>query len=109
MPTFQTQDVSARLAEPELFRQQCFVGGEWVGEGSTPVENPHDGSVLGYVPEFGAAEARRAIEAANAALPAWRAQTAKERGAALSRWARLCLEHQEDLAVLLTLEQGKAL
>jgi succinate-semialdehyde dehydrogenase / glutarate-semialdehyde dehydrogenase len=109
MLTVQTPEVAGRLADPGLFRQQCFVGGEWIGEGSAPVENPHDGSVLGHVPEFGAAEAQRAIEAANAALPAWRALTAKERGAALSRWAQLCLEHQEDLALLLTLEQGKPL
>ena len=104
-----TYDIADRLADPGLFRQRCFVNGEWVGEGATAVENPHDSSVLGHVPNFGAAETRRAIEAANAALPAWRAQTAKERCAALTRWAQLCLEHKEDLATLLTLEQGKPL
>jgi succinate-semialdehyde dehydrogenase / glutarate-semialdehyde dehydrogenase len=109
MLTVQTWNVAAKLADPELFRQQCFVNGEWVGEGATAVENPHDGSVLGHVPEFGTAEARRTIEAAKAALLSWRALTAKERGAVLSRWAQLCLEHQEDLAMILTLEQGKPL
>ena len=109
MPTLQTEDAYAMLADPWLFRQQCFVGGEWIGEGGAPVGNPHDGRVLGRVPEFGAAEARRAIEAAEAALPEWRAQTARDRGAALSLWARLCLDHQEDLALLLTMEQGKPL
>ena len=109
MLTMQSCDVAAQIADAGLFRQQCFIGGEWIGEGRTPVVNPHDGSVLGYVPEFGAAEARRAIEAANAALPGWRGATAKERSDALVRWATLCVEHQEDLARIMTLEQGKPL
>lgn len=109
MLTIQTRDVAEKLFAPELFRQQCFVNGEWTGESVEAVENPHDGSELGRVPNFGAAEAASAIEAANAAFPGWRAQTAKERGALLSRWAQLCLEHKEDLATILTLEQGKPL
>jgi len=109
MLTVQTRDVAAELADAGLFHQHCFVNGEWVGEGAAAVENPHDGSVLGHVPEFGATETRQSIEAADAALPAWRTRTAKERSAVLSRWARLCLEHKEDLARILTLEQGKPL
>lgn len=109
MPMLQTSDVMAQLADPGLFRQQCFIGGEWIGEGETPVVNPHDGSVLGSVPNFGAVEARLAIEAADMALPAWRGLTAKERSDLLSHWADLCLENQADLARILTLEQGKPL
>jgi len=107
--TTQKSVVAAQLADPELFREQCFVGGRWTGGGRTAILNPHDGGVLGSVPEFGAAEARQAIEAANAALPAWRAMSAKERSDVLARWAALCREHQEDLARILTLEEGKPL
>jgi succinate-semialdehyde dehydrogenase/glutarate-semialdehyde dehydrogenase len=99
----------AGVVDANLFRQQCFVDGQWIGEGTTPIYNPHDGSLLGHVPHFGAQEARSAIEAASAALPAWRALSAKERSDALGRWADLCLEHQLDLARILTLEQGKPL
>ena len=109
MPTVRTLDVARMLADSGLFRQQCFLNGEWTGEGELPVENPHDGSALGHVPNFGAAEAQYAIEAANAGLPAWRAQTAKERSMVIARWAELCLEHKDDLATILTLEQGKPL
>ncbi len=109
MPTLQDSDVLVHLSDPQLFRQQCFVNGAWIGDGRTAVTNPHDGSVLGHVPEFGAAEAKKAVDAANAALPGWRALPAKERGALLARWAALCLEYQDDLARILTLEQGKPL
>jgi succinate-semialdehyde dehydrogenase / glutarate-semialdehyde dehydrogenase len=73
------------------------------------VHNPADGQQLGTVPNMGAAETRRAIEAANAAWPAWRAKTAKERAACLRKWHDLMLANQEDLAVLMTVEQGKPL
>lgn len=109
MLTMQSCDVAAQITDAGLLRQQCFIGGEWTGEGRTAVVNPHDGSLLGYVPEFGAAEAQRAIAAANAALPGWRSATAKERSDALMKWATLCLEHEEDLARILTLEEGKPL
>ncbi len=99
------------LADNGLFRQQCFIGGRWVGEEQegTPIYNPHDGSVLGTVPSFGAKETQEAIDAAEAAWPGWRALSAKERSDILSRWADLCIEHQHDLARILTLEQGKPL
>ena len=101
--------VTAQLADAGLFRQQCFVGGAWTGIGKTAIENPHDRSVLGMVPLFGAVETELAIEAANAALPEWRGRSAKERSDALGRWAGLCREHLEDLARILTLEEGKPL
>ena len=97
------------LNDPALFRQQCFVDGAWFGQATTAVANPHDSSVLGHVPDLGATETRRAIAAADAALPAWRERTAKERSDALTRWADLCLQHVDDLARILTLEQGKPL
>ena len=101
-----------KLNDAKLFRQQCFVAGQWVGadDGSTlPVNNPADGSTLGSVPNMGAAETRRAIEAANAAWAPWRAKTAKERAVILRRWFDLMIAHQDDLAILMTSEQGKPL
>ncbi len=98
------------IQDKRLFREQCYVGGQWVDADNGavfPVNNPADGSVLGTVPEFGTAEVRRAIEAAAAAFASWRARKAKERSAILRRWFELCLENREDLATILTLEQGK--
>ncbi len=95
-----------------LFRQQACIDGRWVGadNGATQaVHNPADGSVLGQVPRMGAAETRRAIAAAERALPAWSALTAAARAALLRRWFELILQHQDDLARLMTLEQGKPL
>lgn len=100
------------LSDDTLFRQECYIGGQWVGSTcaeATPIYNPHDSSLLGRVPNLGATEARAAIAAANAALPAWSAWSGKERGDILARWADLCLEHQLDLARIMTLEQGKPL
>jgi succinate-semialdehyde dehydrogenase/glutarate-semialdehyde dehydrogenase len=98
------------LKDPGLFRQQCFLDGAWVdarsGETIT-VRNPADGSVLGTVPKMGAEETRMAIEAADAAWPAWRSKLAKERSAILRKWFDLIVANQEDLAVLMTSEQGK--
>src|ERR1043166_3004237 len=72
---------SLSLKDPKLFREQCFIGGEWVGGANTiPVRNPATQAVLGTVPRLGAEEARRAIDAADRAWPAWRAKTGKERG-----------------------------
>ncbi|MEO8735659.1 MAG: NAD-dependent succinate-semialdehyde dehydrogenase [Edaphobacter sp.] len=104
--------IPSGLADETLFRQQCFIGGQWVGSASsetTPVYNPHDSSLLGTVPNFKAAEARSAIAAASVALPLWSAWSAKDRADVLTRWADLCLEHQLDLARIMTLEQGKPL
>ena len=101
-----------QLIDTTLFRQQCYVAGSWIDAdhgAATTVTNPATGEILGQAPELGAAETRRAIEAAHAALPGWRALTARDRAAILRRWFALLLEHQEDLAVLMTLEQGKPL
>ncbi len=100
------------LREATLFRQQCLVGGCWINADSgvsTAIANPATGEVLGCVPELGAGETRRAIQAAQDALPGWRALTAQARALLLRRWFNLLLEHQDDLARLMTLEQGKPL
>ncbi|AIZ34669.1 MULTISPECIES: NADP-dependent succinate-semialdehyde dehydrogenase [Pseudomonas] len=101
-----------QLKDAQLFRQQAFINGEWLDADSgqtIQVTNPATGDVIGSVPKMGAAETRRAIEAADKALPAWRALTAKERSAKLRRWFELMIEHQDDLARLMTTEQGKPL
>lgn len=99
-----------RLNDELLFREQCYIGGQWVdaSDGATiDVINPADGSRLGSVPSLTEADTRKAIEAADAALKQWRAKAAKERAILLRRWYDLCMQHQEDLALLLSLEQGK--
>jgi succinate-semialdehyde dehydrogenase/glutarate-semialdehyde dehydrogenase len=104
-------DVS-RLSDPELLRRQACIAGEWCAAdtGRTfAVSNPATGEEIGAVPDMGAMETRRAIDAAHAALPTWRRKTAKERAAILRRWFELVLAAQEDLAVILTAEQGKPL
>jgi len=100
------------LQQPSLFRQQCHVDGKWIdaSDGKTiDVTNPADGAVLGTVPALTQGDVRQAVEAANRALPAWRAMAAKQRAQLIRRWFDLCMAHQEDLARLLTLEQGKPL
>ena len=101
-----------QLKDKSLFRQQCYIDGKWVDADSRAtisVNNPADNSILGTVPKMGANETRRAIEAADRALPAWRAKTAKERANILRKWFNLIMENQEDLAQLMTAEQGKPL
>ncbi len=97
---------------PALMREQAFIDGRWCdadGGDTFPVHNPATGELLANVPRMGAAETRRAIEAAARAFPAWRDRPATERAAILRRWRDLMLEHREELAQLLTLEQGKPL
>ena len=104
--------VVSLLSDPSLLRMQCPIGDGWhdADAGATcEVTDPATGKVLGTVPDMGAAETRRAIEAAAAAFPAWAAKTAKERAQVLRRLYQLMMEHQEDLARLLTAEQGKPL
>ncbi|MCE0964941.1 NADP-dependent succinate-semialdehyde dehydrogenase [Pseudomonas sp. NMI4491_12] len=101
-----------QLKDAQLFRQQAYINGEWLDadNGQTiKVTNPATGEVIGTVPKMGTAETRCAIEAADKALPAWRALTAKERSAKLRRWFELMIENQDDLARLMTTEQGKPL
>jgi len=101
---------SLPLKDPKLFREQCYIDGEWVGSQKTfPVNNPATGAVLGSVPDLGKSETRRAIEAAERAWPAWREKTAKERAGILRKWYELMMANQEDLAQILTAEQGKPL
>jgi len=104
--------MTLELNDSSLFRQKCYVDGAWcdADSGATiDVTNPADGAVLGTVPDMGADETRRAIEAANAAFGPWSALTAKARAQVLRRWFELIMENQEDLAVLMTAEQGKPL
>src|SRR5437763_17165881 len=101
-----------KLQDEKLFRQQCYIDGKWVDAlnvGTIPVTNPATGEQLGTVPRMGAEETRQAIEAADKALPAWRARTAEERAHILRRLYDLMMANQEDLAALMTAEQGKPL
>ncbi len=102
--------ITVPLKNEFLLRQCCFIRGAWIdsADGRTiTVKNPATGGVIGTVPRMGAEEARRAVQAAAAALPAWRARTARERAAVLRRWFELIMANQEDLATLMTAEQGK--
>ena len=101
-----------KLQDQKLFRQQCYIDGEWVDaydRATIPVKDPASGETLGTVPKVGADETRRAIEAADKALPAWRGKTAKERAVLMRKWYELMMAAQEDLAQLMTAEQGKPL
>src|SRR5688572_19477554 len=100
------------LTDPKLFRQSCYVDGAWIDTasgGTINVDNPATGEVIGTVPRFGGAETRTAIEAADRAFVEWRKKTAKERAVVMRRWFELMLANKEDLARLMTLEQGKPL
>jgi succinate-semialdehyde dehydrogenase/glutarate-semialdehyde dehydrogenase len=99
------------MNNPELLRDACLIDGDWVKAGSSTLEvrNPASGELVGRVPNLGAAETRRAIEAAQAAFIPWRSKTAAERARVLKRWFELMMENQEDLAQLMTAEQGKPL
>jgi succinate-semialdehyde dehydrogenase/glutarate-semialdehyde dehydrogenase len=104
--------MTLNLKDPTLLRQQCYIDGRWLDArsgGTKPVTNPASGAVLGTVPSMGADETRAAIEAAAAAFPAWAARTAKDRATLLRRWHDLMLANADDLAVLMTAEQGKPL
>ena len=101
-----------QLKDPTLLRQQAYINGEWsdADNGATlAVTNPATGEQLGTIPLMGAAETKRAIAAANAAWPAWRKKSARERAIILRKWNDLILENTEDLAQLMTAEQGKPL
>jgi succinate-semialdehyde dehydrogenase/glutarate-semialdehyde dehydrogenase len=100
------------LNDPSLLRQQAYIDGAWcdADDGKTvAVVNPATGETLGTVPHMGARETRRAVDAANAAWPAWRRKTARERALILRKWNDLMLEHADDLAAIMTAEQGKPL
>jgi succinate-semialdehyde dehydrogenase/glutarate-semialdehyde dehydrogenase len=112
MPLRAVQSTALPLKDSRLFRQQCYIDGAWADADSgktIEVTNPATDEVLGTIPEMGAGETRRAIAAADKAWPAWRAKTAKERAKILRKWFDLMMENQDDLAVLMTAEQGKPL
>jgi succinate-semialdehyde dehydrogenase/glutarate-semialdehyde dehydrogenase len=112
MTTAAASKVTKLISDHTLFREACYVAGEWIQalNGATiPVDDPATGEVIGSVPRAGRAETRTAIDAAAAAFPEWRARTGKERAAILRRWFELVLANQDDLARLMTLEQGKPL
>jgi succinate-semialdehyde dehydrogenase / glutarate-semialdehyde dehydrogenase len=98
-----------KLGDNALLRQQCYIDGQWIGEPSIAVEDPATGERLAGVPSLDAADTRAAIAAADAALPEWRAKTAGERARILRRWFDLMMAAQDDLAMILTREQGKPL
>src|ERR1700755_3282033 len=97
------------LTDFTLFREASYIDGAWIpaGSGAIDVDNPASGEIVGRVPKLGRAEPRTAIDAAAKAFPAWRKKTAKERAAVMRRWFELMLANQEDLAQLMTAEQGK--
>jgi succinate-semialdehyde dehydrogenase/glutarate-semialdehyde dehydrogenase len=98
------------LIDSSLLKDKCYVAGEWTGGAeSIDVTNPVDDSVVGRVPKLGAAETRRAIEAAQKAQKLWAKRTAKDRAGILRKWFNLMMENQEDLARIMTAEQGKPL
>ncbi|WP_431017082.1 NADP-dependent succinate-semialdehyde dehydrogenase [Bradyrhizobium pachyrhizi] len=110
--TVKIASTAPELKDPSLLRSTCLVDGAWVGadNGATlTVTNPANGIILTTVPNMGATETRRAIAAADEAWPSWRAKTAKERAAILRRWFDLMMANQEDLAIIMTAEQGKPL
>lgn len=101
-----------RIRSNPLFRERAFVDGDWIdadGGETQPIDNPASRETIGQVPCLGAAETRRAVEAADRAMKAWRRQTAEARGVILYRWYELMLEHEDTLAAIMTLEQGKPL
>jgi succinate-semialdehyde dehydrogenase / glutarate-semialdehyde dehydrogenase len=98
------------IKDRNLLRQQCFIDGAWIDaddKSTIAVNNPATGAKLATVPRCGATETRRAIQAADRALPGWRAQTAKQRSVILRKWHDLMMAHQDDLATIMTAEQGK--
>ena len=98
------------LEDGRLLKDRCYVAGEWIGGAAMiPVTNPVDDSVIGHVPKLGAPETRKAIEAAEKAQKLWAKETAKERATILRKWFDLMMDNQEDLARIMTAEQGKPL
>ena len=101
--------MSLDLIDPTLLKEQCYVDGAWVGRGESEVTNPATGAVIARVPRFGAEEATAAVDAAAAAFKPWGARTAKERSKLIRQWYERIMAHRDDLALILTSEQGKPL
>src|SRR5262245_12826617 len=103
-------DIRDLLKDAGLIKEAAFIGGEWVGGTSTiAVRNPANGELVGQIPDLGAEHTRRAIAAAQAALPQWRALPAAKRSKLLESWHDAINAHTDDLATILTVEQGKPL
>ncbi|MCX5493862.1 NAD-dependent succinate-semialdehyde dehydrogenase [Kaistia dalseonensis] len=98
-----------KLIDPTLLKDQCYVDGAWIGSPQTDVTNPATGAIIGRVPHFGADETQAAVDAAAAAFKAWAAKTAKERSKLVRQWFERIMAHRDDLALILTAEQGKPL
>ena len=110
MDIAKSQALADILKDKSLLKDKCYIDGKWVGgSASIDVTNPVDERVVGSVPKFGTKETRAAIEAAEKAQKLWAKKTAKERGGILRKWYNLMMENQEDLAQILTAEQGKPL
>jgi succinate-semialdehyde dehydrogenase/glutarate-semialdehyde dehydrogenase len=98
-----------KLNDPSLLVERCYVGGAWIGEPSVPIDNPATGEVIARVPRLGAAEATDAIEKAEKAFKTWSRKTARERSTVLRRWFDLIIANKDDIALIMTSEQGKPL
>src|SRR3954471_15181438 len=98
-----------RLKDASLLRDRCYIDGAWMGTPVTPVTNPANGIELAKIPRLSTAEATQAVEAAERAFPAWAKLTAKQRSNILRKWFDLIIASREDLALILTSEQGKPL
>ena len=112
MPPDTIERSTPALRDPALLRHQCYVDGKWIDaadRGTLQVDDPANGLPIGTIPRFRGTETRQAIEAASRAFPAWRAKTARERSAVLRKWLDLMHANMDDLALILTTEQGKPL
>src|SRR5436190_3906105 len=98
-----------KLRDPDLLRQQCFVGGKWIGTPETAVTDPATGAVVAKVPYFAGAETKAAVAAAHAAFPAWAKITGKTRAGIMRKWFELIMANRDDIALIMTTEQGKPL
>jgi acyl-CoA reductase-like NAD-dependent aldehyde dehydrogenase len=98
-----------KLADPTLLKSQCLVDGKWVGKGVDPIDNPATGELIAKVPRFGHVEAVGAIEAAARAFTPWAKALPKERAQILRRWFDLIIANRDDIALIMTSEQGKPL
>ena len=104
-----TPSLRDRLKDPSLLRDRCYIGGAWIGTPASAVTNPANGAEIAKIPRMSTAEATQAVEAAERAFPAWAKLTAKQRSNILRKWFDLIVANREDLAMILTTEQGKPL
>ena len=109
-PNMHTTDIRKLLKDPSLFKEEAFINGQWVkASAHFPVNNPATHETIAQVANLASSDAEKAIAAANTAFPKWRDKTGKERAILMRKWFDLILQNKEDLAALMTLEQGKPL